>query len=180
MPTLLTFAEVRAHVESDISDAALTQVIEAADAEIIRRLGPVATQTEVLSGGDRFLHLARAATAITSASERWTVDGVGITTQAILADDYRLVSDGRRLERLFTGTYPASDWQGEVTLVYVPEDTTAERKLLLVNLVKIDLAVSGLLSDRVGDLGVQYLNDPEAARAAAFRRLASGGRRLIT
>jgi hypothetical protein len=181
MPNLLTVDEMRDHVETDLVDDALEQIIDAADAEIIRRLGPVAAQTEVLPGGDLYLSLAREASAITAVTERFLVDGFGVqNTPLNLANDVSLLASGRRVERLFTGDNPSSAFRGVVTIAYAPADTTAERKLLLVKLVKLDVKYSGLVAKSIGDVRTQFVADHAGERLALFRALGSSGRRLIT
>lgn len=182
MSDLLSVEQVREHVETDLVDDALERVLDAADAEIIRRLGPLLTQTEVLEGGAVHLPLSRAAASITSASERFATNGMGYQTVAlVVADDLRLLDDGRRVERLFDGSNPADAWRGEVTIVYAPADAgAAERAMLLVNLIKLDLGYTGHLVQSVGDVRVQSLQEYNDARAALFRPFASSGRRLIS
>ncbi len=181
MATLLTTAEIREHVETDLGDDALERVVAAADAEIIRRLGPVANAVEVLRGGRLFLHLPRRASAIVSAVERYAAYGLAAADYALVADDYKLHADGYRVERLADGTNPSSAWNGLVTITFTPLNTgdTTERKLLLANLVKLELEYSGLASDAIGDSRKQYHADHAAAKAALFAPF-SAGRRLIT
>jgi hypothetical protein len=181
MPNLLTVDEVREHVETDLVDGALQQLIDGAQAEIDRRLGALAAQTEVLPGGDLYLPLAREASAIVSVTERFLVDGLGVQDAQLDKDaDVSLLASGRRVERLFTGPNPTSVFRGVVTIAYTPADTTAERKMLLVKLVKLDLQYSGLVSNSIGETRTQFVADHASQRLALFRALGSGGRRLIT
>lgn len=176
---ILTVDEVREHIESDLGDDPLERIINAADAEIIRKLGPLATQPENLPGGGRFLFLARRASAIASVSERFD-QGFGYQTVALASNDYALLTDGMRVERLPTGTNPASVWRGEVSITATPEDTAAERKALLVRLVKLELGYTGHLVVSAGDVSVQSLEDFADAKASLFRPYMTAGRRLIT
>ncbi len=179
MAALLTVAQVRDHIETGLVDDVLTLEIAAADAEIIRRLGPLASQVEVLSGGALFLMLTRAASSISSAVERIYNEITGTTNVTLVAADYSLMSDGYRVERLTSGTYPSSTWRGLVTMTSVPKDTTDERKMLLVRLVKLSLNYSGHMVVAAGDVHITSLETYADARAALFRDLATGGRRLI-
>lgn len=178
---LLTTAQVREHVESDLGDDAFGRVVDGADAEIVRRLGALATQTELLEGGSRYLHLGRKASAVSAAVERYPAVGGGYTETDLEDDDFSLLGDGRRVERLADGTNEAATWQGLVTVTYVPADAaSAERGVLLVNLVKLELAYSGLSSDGVGDVRSQAYADHAAAKDALFRPLKGAGRRLLS
>ena len=115
MANLLTTSEIRDHVETDLVDGALDRITDAADAEIIRRLGPLATHTQVVSGnGGRYLFLTRKSSAIVSADERVfssddIVDG-SPTDYSLETDDYSLLSDGYRVERLSSGTNASEYW----------------------------------------------------------------------
>lgn len=177
---LLTVTQVRTHIETDVPDDALGRIVDGADAEIIRRLGPLASQVDVLQGGRLDLHLSRKAASITSAVERYAAFGISTADYLLVASDYSLRSDGRRLERLATGTNPSSAWNGIVTVTYVPADTgnQAERILLLTNLVKLELAFCGKAQESVGDVSAQAL-EYDKAKAALFVGHLGGGRRLL-
>lgn len=179
MPTLLTADEVRDHIETDLVDDALTRVIEAADAEIINKLGAVASQVENLPGGGVELFLARRASAVSEVIERFDL-GFGPQETTLEDDDFSLRPDGMRVERLFTGTNPAPYWRGEIKVTSTPDDDSARRKLLLVNLVKLELGYTGHLAVTAGDVRVASLQNYEDAKAVLFRPFTASGRRLIT
>lgn len=172
---LLTNAQTREHVESDLSDDALDRLIADADAEIIDRLGAVATETQVLRGGGKELFLGRAATSISSIVERENEANTTLAT-----NDYTLRSDNRVVERLTTGTNGRSTWAPLVTIAYVPVDTTARRKRLLVDLVRLACQHLGVAEQRLGDVSVRALDDYQAARDRLFSSLGTTGRRLVT
>lgn len=164
---ILTTAEVRQHVETDLVDGALERLIDDADQEIIDRLGALSSETEVLDGGGALLHLSRKASAISSAVER-----IDETDYTLAASDYGLLGDGRRVERRQGSGYPASLWRGRVTVAYTPADETATRKRLLADLVKLAAvyqATSGLSVGGTRVDHVDYLKERE--------RLILGGRR---
>jgi hypothetical protein len=133
MPLFATLADLRKHVETELDDAALSVIVNAEEAAIEQRAGPVATATEYFPGGVGTLWLSRAPSAITTV----TVDGVELD-----AARYALV--GRSALRSLAGL-----WGRDVTVTYVPEDTTAQRRLVLVQLVKLALAYSGFSSLRL-------------------------------
>ncbi len=174
MPTLLDVDEVREHVESDLTDTALTRLIEDADAEIIARLGAVATATEVRSGdGLTRLPLNRVATAVTSVVMR-----VGQTDYALGTDDYVLVYNGRMIERRQGSTYPDLIWHGTMTVVYVPRDETTRRTRLLIDLVKLAVNYDGMKSADIGDARTSPL-DYKTERDNLFAPFAQSGRAWI-
>lgn len=179
MTAILTLAQLREHLETDLTDPAVQRIIDADDAEIIRRLGAVATQAEVRKGGEQYLTLARAAASITSIVERYAIAGTGYQDITLATNDYNLLADGYKIERLFTGTNPNAVFLGIVTVNYVPKDTLAERIALLVRLVTLDITFDGRAAQSIGDVRIQNLADHQAARAALFGALATGGRRLL-
>ena len=181
MANLLTVDEVLEHVDTELGSDAVQRLIDGADAEIIRRLGPLTGAIEVLDGGDRILYLGRKASAVTAAVERFSVEGLGTADYVLVTGDWSLLADGFRVERLDTGTNPSSAWRGQVTITYTPAAAgEAERKMLLVNLVKLDLKYTGHLAVSAGDTRIQSLGTYADERAALFRAFGSGGRRLIT
>ncbi|MDD5302026.1 MAG: hypothetical protein PHS14_02870 [Elusimicrobia bacterium] len=177
MPTILTVDEVREHIETDLGDDPLTRLIEAADQEIIDRLGALASHTEVLNGdGLPVLPLARRASAISSATEK-----ILDTDYALSADDYELLGDGYALRRKQGTSCPALSWRGSVTVVYVPiggaAGELAARKKLLVDLVRLDVAYDAKKSDSLGDSSRESL-DHGKERDSLFSRVLNRNRRL--
>ncbi len=177
MPTILTVDEVREHVETDLPDTALTRLVEAADQEIIDRLGALASHTEVLDGeGLHLLVLARRASAISSATER-----IADTDYALAGTDYELLADGYRVQRKQGLSYPQLAWRGRVTVVYVPiggaAGELAARKLLLVDLVKLAEAYNARGSQSMGD-GSSTALDYQKERMALFGPMLRRNRRL--
>lgn len=176
MPTILTLAEVRDHVESDLVDDALTRLIEDADQEIIDRLGALATDTKVIDGEGvgALLSLPRKATSITSVVEKVADDP---TVYTLDATDYSLLSDGFRVERKQGSTYPSLRWRGQVTVAFVPADETASREALLVDLVKLAVGYTGRKSETLGD-HTYTSEDYGRERVRLFDRFLGRNRRL--
>ena len=144
--TLLTVGELREHLETDLSDEALQRILNAEEAEIVRRHGPTATQAETLDGGETLLFLSRTASSITSVVE---TESDNLTQTTLASDDYRLLPAGK-VERLVTGTNPASYWAHLVTVTYVPEDQAAQRRLVLVQLAMLAAKYNAMKSESVG------------------------------
>jgi hypothetical protein len=177
MPTILTVDEVREHVETDLGDDALERLVEAADQEIIDRLGVLASHTEFLEGeGLKELPLARRASAITSVVER-----IEDEEYSLAASDYELLDDGYKLRRKQGSSYPALLWRGQVTVVYVPHGgATAElaaRKKLLADLIRLDCAYRARASEAIGD-GSYTALDHSAERSKLFQQMLTRNRRF--
>lgn len=174
---ILTTDEVREHVETDLVNDALDRLINNADQEIIDRLGVLASHTEVIEGdGLQSLILARRASSITSATER-----IDDTNNAVAADDYELMGDGYTLRRKQGTLFPAAEWRGIITVVYVPyggaTGELAARKKLLVDLVRLDVAYSATQSVTIGGVNQTSL-DHGQERNALFASMLSRNRRM--
>lgn len=171
---LLTVEQVREHVETDLVSDALQRLIDDADGEIIARLGALAAATEVLQGGGTFIHLARRASAVTSATER-----IDDADYPLVAADYELLADGFRVQRKQAGDEPSLRWRGRVTVAYTPESDQASRVRLLVDLVKLAVAYTGDGGSSVGDVRVSTIGDYQAERERLFAALLNRGRRRL-
>lgn len=170
---LLTVAEIREHIETDLTTDALTRLLDDADAEIIDRLGALATETEVFEAeGLLRLVLRRKAQSITSAKET-----ILETDYTLASNDYSLLSDGYTLERRQGTNEPHIRWRGIATIVYVPKDETARRKRLLVDLVKLIVQYDARASKSLGDYSVQN-RDYAKEREALFLAFYNTNRRL--
>lgn len=154
MATLLTVTEVRDHVETDLIDSALTRLNESADAQVIRRAGPLSVEVDTFNivkpndypdGRDRVLTLNRTPDSLTSITEQ-IFDNAPVT---LSADDYDLIAD--QLERLNDGTNPRYYWGHKVIVTYAPVDTTAERKEAIIALIKAAVAYQGVKGEKAGD-----------------------------
>ena len=172
---ILTLAEVRDHVQTDLKDDALQRLLDDAEAEIVARLGSPTALSDVLPGGDKMLYLSRKAASISSIVERLEEQDY-----ALVATDFKLHADGRRLERLQTGSNPSEAWRGLVTISGVPDTAdAASRKRLQADLVRLSVRYSGVASEGVGDVRVQNLPDYQAERDRLFLALGTRGRRIL-
>lgn len=154
---LLTVAQLREHVRTDLTDAALQRLADAAERIISDRAGPLASQTEHFDAADLYDHgdtifLSRTPGSITSVSER---DGLDDDVENLSADDYE-IRGKRRLIRRGDGTNPRARWADHVTVVYVPVDDTDLRSEVQIELVRLMAENRGLSSETVGDWSGGY------------------------
>ena len=176
MATLLTVAQVREHVETDLIDSALTRLNNSADAQVIRRAGLLASETDDFVivnandyplGRDRVLTLKRPlgnTGTITSISEQFFDN----TPVLLSADDYSLIGD--QLERLNDGTNPGYYWGHRVIVIYAPEDDTAIREDAIIALIKLSVAYQGVKAEKAGDYSMSA-PDYKAERDAVLNTL---------
>jgi hypothetical protein len=173
VPPLITAAQAREHIETDLIDAALTRLINDADAAIVDRYGPHTGDVTVdLEGEGAQIFLDRPVGAVTSVTE-YVVrqDATGVV---LAANDWRALG-GHRLERLNTGTNPRSTWGERIVLVYAPADEAARRTFMTVDLVKLAAKYEALESEGIGDYRATHVKY-ERERQAILGRMR--GRRL--
>jgi len=170
MAALLAAADIRTHVDTDLVDAALTRLIDDADAEIISFAGAIASQVEEVHGCalHESLTLSRRGSAVTTVVE--TVDDTATT---LAADDYSLRADGLTLDRLATGTNARETWGDSVVVTYTPVDQTARRKRVLIDLVRLAVEHKALASESVGDYSATSV-EYERERTRILSRLREG------
>lgn len=135
---LLTVEELREHVNSDLSDDALTRLMEAAESAIIARAGATGERTQIIGGGNRFIALARPL----DPSETITVTEqtpYGSTVTTLVAGDFLVRDGGMLLERISTSDNPRSRWFGYVTVTYTPLDDTALRIGVLLDYINAQI-----------------------------------------
>lgn len=181
--SLITPTQLREHVNSALSDAALQAIIDAEEQEIVGRYGAHASQVETFwaETPGPYLFPLRPVLSITSIVETlvWMPDMVGFseTTWTLDATDYEISPGGKELRRLLTGTHGRFRWGQRVVVTYVPVAETAKRVLALINLCKLNLNFTGLDQEHVG--GREYSaiqGDYNAKREAILQGLTSNQR----
>lgn len=141
--SLLTVDEVRAQVETGLEDDELLSVIERAEIELVRQLGPNAEDgniTQTLYGDGELLYLTRQPASIVSITEygSWSPDATAtVLTSPAYYSDLTLGT----LRRI------GSDWATRVVVVYAPVDDDDERRAALIDLVRLYLSGSGYASE---------------------------------
>ena len=178
--SLLSVAELRAQVNTSLTDAQLQAVINREEAELIRHYGAhyvdaETTVTETLSGGLRNLYLRRPLTSVSSITEYLTSDTTD-GTELTAVTDYRVWAAQGRIERMpsyaLQGiTSGAAKWGAIVDVVYIPADDNDLRKAAIVDLCRLALERTAMKQESVG--GEYSYSAPEwgAARAEILQRL---------
>ena len=165
---LMNAEKLRHHVETDLSDDALEELIQDADAAIVGMCGPHAINgavEETVRGGDGKLFPARPIQTIEQLTEV-----TGTISTSLSSDDYRAWHGGRMLERLQGGAHPRIRWGDQVHLTYQPVDDDHQRKMAIVRLVQLGIQYSGVQSERLGPYSSEYL-DYTRERDAILKQL---------
>lgn len=153
----LTVAELRQHVESDLGDPALQRLLSDAYSVVRERAGSTDPVTSRYVGnGDSVIWLGGrvAAVPLTSVTENGTV--------LVEGTSYRVLYEGRGIERIDPVTLRARAWGADVTVVYNRADDDARRKRVVIDLCKLALQFDGTQSNSVGDWSQ---TNPEYQRA---------------
>jgi hypothetical protein len=155
--TLLTIAEIRALIRTDLDDTQLTSIAAREEAMLVSRLGPhgdgvsAVTATATAAGGDLFLY--RPVVSITS---------VGGTVWASLSTLTLYPAQGR---------IAGGRWDGAVAVVYIPADDREERRAALIDLIRLTLERTAMKGESVAGEYSYSAPDWEAERRAIYRRL---------
>ncbi|ALJ14262.1 head-tail connector protein [Sphingopyxis macrogoltabida] len=167
---------------SDLSDDELEAIILAIAAELDARLGPVGPVTVHLGDpadpNSRFYHSLRVTPPI-GAGDVTIVEldpgnsGDPGAETILLQGDYRVLHDGRTIQRLTSGPNGRTYWAPLVRITYTPAGASQPaRDEALIKIAMIDLSYrGGLKSERAGDYSFTLSGDPVADREAVFAGL---------
>ena len=176
MPSVVSVEQVRALVDSDLSDADLQAVIDREEAALAREIGPLVgprTQTfYVSSRPDNYpqsLMLTRPTSAVSV-----TEAGTGMDPAKVVLRGAGYVVDRG------TGTPPyldGSHWAGPtVAVTYTPNDEL-EVERVVIELCRLTVTETGYLSETIGDYTYSRgarggaINPTESARAKLIETL---------
>lgn len=173
---------VKERASPDMSDDELTSMIAAITGEIDAHLGPVGPVTVEL--GDptdphtshaRTLRLqppAAAGASMTITERDPGNSGAAASATILQPADYRILHDGRTLQRLNTGPNARDYWAPLVTVEYTPAGTAqAARDEAIIKIMILDLSYRGMIkSERAGDYQWQgsVASDSYTAERAAI------------
>lgn len=175
---LLTLADVREHIETDLVDPALQRIMDSEEAEIDVRFGAVGVETDDLEGGERELFPSRPILTVTSLDETIIDSNGSEVTTTLDPTDFKILNDGRVLLRQIDGVNPENVWGERIKLIYTPKDTTLRRVGVFIDLIKLALANNGLKVEWSGDYRAEQKFDYQDEREKILNRL-NAGRRLM-
>lgn len=172
--TILDNTALREHIETDLSDDALTRLANAAESLILDVTGSLTVQVDVLrTQAEQTLFITRGASSITTIKERDFPDDDQTT---LSSDDFRL-SGAYTVKRLRQGTNPRLWWASEVEVTYVPDIDTAMVEGVQIELVRLAVVNAGAQRERHGDFDFWH-QDRAAATKSAMIPLTSSRLRL--
>lgn len=179
---------VKTRTGSDLPDSELQAMIDAINVQLVARLGPAGPITVEL--GDpadpdsryrRALRLIRpldVAESVTIVELEPGNTGEAASEIMLGPADYRVMHEGRTLQRLTGGPNGRSYWAPLVTVAYTPIGAAgdqAARDEATIKLIFLDLSYRGLLkSERAGDYQFTLSGDPAADRESIIKGLEAG------
>jgi hypothetical protein len=144
--TLLTVDEFREHVTTSLGGDAIQRLLDDAEAQIDAFAGAVGSAVDLVTGGGSRIVTTRPIASVTTVVER---DG-GSSPVSLATDDWELFGTFLLL-RSRHGTNDASYWRGPVRVTYTPVDDTDTRKIVQLELVRLEMTTNpGLASETVG------------------------------
>lgn len=171
---------------SDLSDQELEAIIFAIAAELDAdpRLGPVGPVTKELGDpsdpNSRFFHTLRISPPIGAGDVTIVELDPGNSGEAgaeieLQAGDFRVIHDGRTIQRLTSGPNGRAYWAPLVRVTYTPSaaaGSEAARDEAIIKIAMIDLSYrGGMKSERAGDYSITLSGDPVADREAVIAGL---------
>lgn len=175
---------VKERTGASLSDAELTAMITAINAELDARFGAVGETTVTI--GDlsdptsRFMRNLRlvlpadTAQSITITERQPGNSGLESAEVDLASDDFRVLHGGRTLQRLLGGTNPREFWAPIVEVTYTPQGNAALREEAVIKLIQLDLSYRGALrSEKAGDYSFTLSGDMAADREAILQTLES-------
>ena len=171
---LLTVAEVREHVTTGLSDAALERVIDGQDAYIRRMVGEHDPATTMVYEDDIdfsyswHVWLPRPASAIVTVEDRYRYYSEWVVRDE---SEYYL-SDGGRSVRISRDPF-----RQRVRVTFTPVPENIERAQALIDLVRLETQDTGLNSER-DDTFSYTAKDKAKVRREVITPLKHGYRRL--
>ena len=169
--SLVSTAEVRARINTSLGDVALQAVIDRIEAEITARIGAPqddtgnVTITRTVEGEAECVFMPSGIASIVSIVE-WE-DELSSYTPAV--SEYRVWSNSGVIERLPEGT----NWEDKVVVVYKPQDDRLRRAGAILDLVRLDLNRTAMVSESVaGEYSYTAPANWEKERRLILRRLA--------
>lgn len=157
MPSLLDTDAIREHVETDLSDTALQQLIDDAEAEIVTKFGAHSETGEIVEehvvmDGERWIYPRRVldpALPVTITRQEFGSSDVTIADEA----EYALSATTGGIRLLATGP-----WAGQlVTIEYTARTDAPRRKRVLIDLVRLALRYDAARNTSMGDMSVSHV-----------------------
>ena len=152
--TLIETNLVEELVQSGLPDTSLEVIIDAADAEIQRVVGPHDGERTVILSSDGYAVFLPVPAETIAEVKHWPITGDEEDAIVLGADEYHVRNEGRSL-------FYAYGFMDRVSVRYTPISSNSRRRQALVDLVKLEFNFSGKHTERIGEFSEQLLNKEE-------------------
>ncbi len=165
MSSLLSVAECRAMINTDLTDEMLLSVIERAETLITNRIGAAQDEnnsiiiTEKVKGGGEHLFTKVPFLSV----ETLTEDG-----HEVDIDEFEIWPESGMVEKC------DGEWGDVCLITYKPADMRSERKQAAIDLVRLMLERTAMINENVAGEFSYTAPNWEAAQAKILRRLCFG------
>ena len=151
--SLVSLDEVRALINTHLTDTQLQAVVDRVEDEVTAEIGDPyeddsTTITETLKGDKKNIYLKRPVKSVSSVTEYTQLSdetGNSLTEN----DEYYVWPDQGRLQRIH-GIWGKEKWGPMVEVAYVPQDQREQRKQVIIDLVRLELNHSAMYQESVG------------------------------
>lgn len=164
-PLVVTAGQVRALVETPLSDVLLEEIISREQDLLADEIGPLTGErTEVIT-------VSAGATSASVRTRRRTATGsLSVLANGATTTDLRLGGDGRTITPLASSGYQRGYWAGALEVTYTPADR-AKVETWLIELVRARLATTGFASETAETYSYTAGPSHDEVMAAAKRDL---------
>lgn len=169
---MLSLANIRKLVETDLDDTALNIVATSEYNDLIARYGDDGERTIQLPGGHQDLVISLPVVTIASIKEINHYDGT-VSELTLASDDYIMLYGGRLLKRVASGANPARSWAPLVSVTYTPASREYLRNRVHCDLIKLALQFNGTREEWFGDYRTKFGSSYHTTREQVMRQLAN-------
>lgn len=178
---LLSVAELRSLIQTDITDPGLALLEAIAESEIVGRYGPnypgpntyTKTRTDLSVVNSNWVYLDRPVESIVSITEYYGNE-LSELSRVLDPTDYRIHYGGYGIERIGTGVNQSWLFGHRVVIVYVPKDDSMKRRGVIVELVRMSTRSTGLKTETTGNVSSSGFDSYSQARQDLIDSLGSG------
>lgn len=170
---LLTIGEITPLIETHLTPAELLVVAERVEAEVVDLLGAVYVDTattisETRAGYQKNLFLKRKIATVTTVTEYDSLLSSATGQARTEGTHFYIWPDEGRLEHIGAG----GKWSAKVVVAYVPQDDRPAWKSAMIDLIRIELARTAMVSESVaGELSYTAPANWEKEKVRILRRI---------
>lgn len=161
---LLTLGELEALVSTGLGAADMQTILDREEAMLVRACGAhpdgATALTETHRPEGAHVYLRHGIVSVSSVEER----SAGSSTWSTLDDDAYEMDEGAGMIERISGA-----WSSRVRVTYVPADRTSDRKAALIDLCRLAIERTAMLSENIAGEHSYTAPDWQAARVVIYQ-----------